>query len=163
MVKSNGFFTSACSSTTQQHLHSSPLPPWNTLLSWLFVATFSGIFPLPCSFSNSSCWFLISYLNPICWNTSEFNLEQSFLYLYILRVCVCVRACLSHVQLFVTPWTVAHHTPLSKEFSRQEYWSELPFPSPRDLADLGIEPTSLVLQADSLQLSHQGNPINAYI
>ena len=88
MVKSNGFFTSACSSTTQQHLHSSPLPPWNSLLSWLFVATFSGIFPLPCSFSNCACWFLISYLNPICWNTSEFNLEQSFLYLYTLRVCV---------------------------------------------------------------------------
>ena len=53
-----------------------------------FVATFSGIFPLPCSFSNPSCWFLISYLNPVCWNTSEVSLEQSFLYLYTLRVCV---------------------------------------------------------------------------
>ena len=49
---------------------------------------------------------------------------------------------LSHVRLFVTPWTVAHQAPLSIEFSRQEYWSGLPFPSPGDLPDPGIEPTS---------------------
>ena len=40
---------------------------------------------------------------------------------------------LSHVQLFATPWTVAHQAPLSMEFSRQEYWSRLPVPSPGDL------------------------------
>ena len=55
-------------------------------------------------------------------------------------------------------------TPLSMEFSRQEYWSGLPFPSPGDLPDPGIEPMSLVppaLQADSLPLSHWGNrPLN---
>ena len=56
-------------------------------------------------------------------------------------VCVCVLSC---VRLFVAPWTVACQTPLSVEFSRQEYWSELPFPSPGDLPDLGIKPTSLV-------------------
>ena len=50
---------------------------------------------------------------------------------------------LSCVQLFATPWTVAHQTPLSMEFSRQEYWSGLPFPSLGDLPDPGIEPTSL--------------------
>ena len=50
----------------------------------------------------------------------------------------------------VTPWTVACQAPLSMEFSRQEYWSELPFPSPGDLPDLGIEPESPALQADSL-------------
>ena len=44
-------------------------------------------------------------------------------------VCVCARA-LSHVRLFAIPWTVAHQAPLSMEFSRQEYWSGLPFPSP---------------------------------
>ena len=65
---------------------------------------------------------------------------------------------LSHVQLFVTPWTVAHQAPLSTGSSRQEYWSGLPFPSPRDLADPGIEPTSSALQVDSLPLSHQGTP-----
>ena len=47
---------------------------------------------------------------------------------------------LSHVRLFVTPWTVA---PLSVGFSRQEYWSGLPFPSPGDLPDPGIEPPSV--------------------
>ena len=61
--------------------------------------------------------------------------------------CVCVHVCvcvcmLSHVQLFATPCTVAHQAPLSMEFSRQEYWSGLPFPTPRDLPDPGIKPLS---------------------
>ena len=50
---------------------------------------------------------------------------------------------LSHVRLFVTPWTVAYQAPLSMGFSRQEYWSGLPLPSRGDLSDPGIEPTSL--------------------
>ena len=49
---------------------------------------------------------------------------------------------LSHAQLFVIPWTVAHHAPLSMEFSRQEYY-ELPFPTPGDLPNPGIKPMSL--------------------
>ena len=49
-----------------------------------------------------------------------------------------------------TPWTVAHQAPLSMEFSRQEYWSGLPFPSPGDLPDPGIKSRSPALQADSL-------------
>ena len=49
---------------------------------------------------------------------------------------------LSHVWLFPTPWTVARQAALSMEFSRQEYLSGLPFPSPRDLSDPGIKPTS---------------------
>ena len=49
---------------------------------------------------------------------------------------------LSRVLLFVVSWTVAHHAPLSMEFSRQEYWSELPFPPPGDLPDPRIEPAS---------------------
>ena len=51
---------------------------------------------------------------------------------------------------FATPWTVARQAPLSMGFSRQEYWSGLPFHSPGDLPDPGIEPTSPALQADSL-------------
>ena len=47
----------------------------------------------------------------------------------------------------MTLWTVAHQAPLSMGFPRQEYWSGLPFPSPGDLSDPGIEPTSLVLPA----------------
>ena len=54
---------------------------------------------------------------------------------------------LSHVQLFVTPWIVACQTPLSMAFSRQEYWSGLPFPSPGNLPEPGTEPVSLVFPA----------------
>ena len=57
---------------------------------------------------------------------------------------------LSRVRLFVTPWTVAHQALLSMGFSRQEYWSGLPFPSPGDLPNPVIEPRSSVLQADAL-------------
>ena len=48
---------------------------------------------------------------------------------------------LSHVSLFLTPWTVTHQVPLSMGFPRQEYWSGLPFPSPEDLPNPGVEPT----------------------
>ena len=78
-------------------------------------------------------------------------------------VCVCVCACVcgktvSHVRLFVTPWAVAYQAPPSMEFSRQEYWSGLPFPSPRDLPKPGIEPGSQ-LQVDSLPSEPPGKPL----
>ena len=53
----------------------------------------------------------------------------------------------SHVRLFAMLWTVAHQAPLSIGFSRQEFWSGLPFPSPEDLPDPGIEPASLMSPA----------------
>ena len=59
---------------------------------------------------------------------------------------VCV---LSRVRLLVTPWTVARQAPLSMEFSRQEHWSGLSFPTPRDLPDPGIKPMSPALQVNS--------------
>ena len=57
---------------------------------------------------------------------------------------------LSRVELFVTPWTVAYQAPPSMGFSRQEYWNGLPFPSPADLPDSGIEPGFPALEADAL-------------
>ena len=57
---------------------------------------------------------------------------------------------LSRVQLFATPWMVAYQALPSMGFSRQEYWSGLPFPSPGDLPNPGIEPGSPVLQTDAL-------------
>ena len=57
---------------------------------------------------------------------------------------------LSRVRFFVTPWTVAHQASLFMRFSRQEYWIGLPFPSPGDLPDPGIEPRFPTLQADAL-------------
>ena len=67
---------------------------------------------------------------------------------------------LSPVQLFATPWTVAYQAPPSMGFSRQEYWSGLPFPSPGDLPDAGIEPGSPALQADALTSEPPGKPYN---
>ena len=65
---------------------------------------------------------------------------------------------LSHVQLFATPWTVAYLAPQSMDFSRQEYWSGLPFPSPGDLPNPGIKPGSPALQADTLPSEPPGKP-----
>ena len=65
---------------------------------------------------------------------------------------------LSRVQLFTTPWTVAYQAPQSMEFSRQEYWSGLPFPSPGDLPNPGIEPRSPALETDALPYEPPGKP-----
>ena len=61
-----------------------------------------------------------------------------------MSLCVCMPSPFSHVQLFVTLWTVALQTPPSKGLSRQEYWSGLPCPPPGDLPNPGIKPESLV-------------------
>ena len=66
---------------------------------------------------------------------------------------------LSHVRLFATPWTIAHQAPPSMGFSRQEYWSGLPFPSPEDLPNPGIEPRSPELQADALTSEPPRKPL----
>ena len=66
----------------------------------------------------------------------------------VLHVKVKVKS-LSHVRLFATPWTAAYQAPPSMGFSRQEYWSGMPFPSPGDLPNPGIEPGSPALQADA--------------
>ena len=75
-----------------------------------------------------------------------------------LRVSLCVLSHFSHVWLFAILWTVAHRAPLPMEFLRQEYLSGLPCPPPGDLLDPRIEPTSLVLQADSLPTEPPGKP-----
>ena len=65
---------------------------------------------------------------------------------------------LSHVRLFATLWTVAHQAPPSMGFSRQEYWSGVPFLSPGDLPDPGIKPRSPALQAGALTSEPPGKP-----
>ena len=65
---------------------------------------------------------------------------------------------LSHVGLFATLWTVGCQASPSMGFSRQEYWSGLPFPSPEDLPDPGIEPRSPALEADALTSEPPGKP-----
>ena len=72
-------------------------------------------------------------------------------------MCMCVYVqSLSHVQLFATAWTVAHQTPLSMGFPRQEYWSGLIFSPPGDLSDPGIQPMTPALQANSLPTEPPG-------
>ena len=66
---------------------------------------------------------------------------------------------LSRVRLFATPWTVAYQAPPSMGFSRQEYWSGVPFPSPGDLPDPGIEPGFPAFQEDDLTSEPQGSPV----
>ena len=64
-----------------------------------------------------------------------------------MELCGCMLSCFGGVQLFETPWTVGLQAPLSMEFSRQEYWSRVPYPFPGDLPDPGIEPMSLTSPA----------------
>ena len=73
-------------------------------------------------------------------------------------MCECERMLLSLFQLFATPWTVAHQTSLSIEFSKEGYWSGLPFPSPQYPPDPGIKPGSPVLRADFLLSEPPGSP-----
>ena len=75
---------------------------------------------------------------------------------------VCVRAHACVCVYFATPWTLAHQVHLSMEFSRQEYWSGLPFSSPRDLPDPRFIPESPALQAASLPSEPPGKPTYRY-
>ena len=76
---------------------------------------------------------------------------------YFFKECLKVKS-LHHVWLFATTWTVAHQAPPPMGFSRQEYWSGLPFPSPEDLPNPGVEPRSPALLADALLSEPPGNP-----
>ena len=81
---------------------------------------------------------------------------------FTVSLTACMHAkSLQSRQLFATPWTVAQQAPLSKGFSRQEYWSGLPCPPPGELPNLGIEPCLLHLlhwQTGSLPLAPPGKP-----
>ena len=74
-------------------------------------------------------------------------------------LCLVTQSCL----ILVTPWTVACQVPLSMRFSKQEYWHGLPFPSPEDLPNPGIEPGSPALQADSSPTELQGNMLSRFL
>ena len=87
------------------------------------------------------CWISIDYMYLLYLTSID--------YIYRLLCSIWVKS-LSRVQLFATPWIVAYQPALSIGFSRQEYWSGLPFPSPGDLPEPGIEPGSPTLQADVL-------------
>ena len=79
---------------------------------------------------------------------------------HITATCKCDVKSLSRVRLFATPWTVTHQAPLSMGFSRQEYWTGLPFPSPGSLPNPGTELRSSAWHADALTSEPPGNLIN---
>ena len=99
-----------------------------------------------------------------CFVSLSWTMIQKFYYfflnffLYYLEKIWYEVKLFSHVQLFATPWIVAYQAPLSMELSRQEYWSGLPFPSPGDPPDPGLEPRSPAVQADAPLFEHQGSP-----
>ena len=86
--------------------------------------------------------FTIWYCIILGWPNHSFGFSHKLLPNTLLACLV-----LNHVWLFVTPWTVAGQPPLSMEFSRQEYWNRLPFPTTGDVPNPGIEPASLVSPA----------------
>ena len=79
-----------------------------------------------------------------------------------IHICCCLVAKL-HLTLFLTPWTVAHQAPLSMGFSREEYRSGLPFSSPGDLSDPGIEPVSSALAGGFFTTEPPGKATYTYI
>ena len=96
----------------------------------------------------------ILWRNPNLWNTESKTVLRWLLTIKMIKKYEKVKwKSLSCVWLFVTPWTIQ-----SMEFSRPEYWSGEPFPSPGDLPNPGIEPRSPALQADSLPAEPQGKP-----
>ena len=99
---------------------------------------------------------------PFLENSYMHTARQRYEELYIKVLSEWVKL-LSHVWLFATPWTVAYQAPLSVGFSRQEYWSGLPFPSPGDLPNPGIEPRSPALRADTLPSEPPGKPYHTYL
>ena len=108
----------------------------------------------------SSCWpsvptILLGLLCPWTLGISSQSLQwlaaAGVAAMWLWSDCLKVKVkSLSPVRLFATPWIVAYQAPQSMEFSRQEYWSGFPFPSPGDLSNPGIEPRSPTLQADAL-------------
>ena len=124
-----------------------------------FVAPMGCSPPLSMGFSRQEYWsgyFLLQRIFPT--QGSNLGILHCRWILYHLSHQGSKVKSLSRVWLFATPQTVAYQAPLSMGFSKQEYWSGLPFPSPRDLPDPGIEPRSPALQTNALRLSHQGSP-----
>ena len=94
---------------------------------------------------------IANHVNKLFWMFQAWSASYEIVCVCVC-VCVCVRVCAhmhvpSCVWLFVTPWTVTCQAPLSMEFSKQKYWSGLPFPTPEDLPSSGINPTSLASSA----------------
>ena len=125
-------------------------------------------------FCDRHCYFSLKgtfSMHTSCWQSKGshmLTLTISFIQTFTKQcnfldylVPACVLSHFSRVRLFAALWTVAHSSPLSVGFSRQEYWSGLPFPSPGDLPHPGINPGLPALQSDSLPSKPSGKPISS--
>ena len=127
----------------------STITPCGFILSGAVVYYLTFYFFLTSFITNLHFW-RFSHWCVLCrgWYTKLLFLPLFDKWWFFSSSCVCcVLSHFSRVQLCATPWTVAHQAPLSLECPRQEYWSGLPFPSPGDLPDPGIEPMSLMFPA----------------
>ena len=103
---------------------------------------------------------VVQVLHSLCqkiWKTQQWSQDWKRSIFILIPKKVKVKS-LSCVRLLVTPWTVGYQASASMGFSRQKYWSGLPFPSPGDLPNPGIEPRSPALEADALTSEPPGNP-----
>ena len=127
--------------------------------------------PLSCFFFNNFYWPVVDLQ---CWVSFRLWQSESIIHIHMSTqwdsiteyqvefLCYTVSEWVSEVahcvRLFATPWTVAYQAPPSMGFSRQEYWSGLPFPSPRDLPNPGFKPRCPAFQADALTSEPPGGP-----
>ena len=116
-------------------------------LQLMITPSFEKLRPKPCRHP---------WLFSFC--TAYIQHVKRFIWFYFQRKWKVKVKSLSCVWLFATPWTATFQAPPSMGFSREEYWSGLPFPSPGDLPDPGIEPGSPTSQADSLPPEPPGKP-----
>ena len=122
------------------------------ILEWVAISSSKNSASLGKSFSLCEAQF------PYLRRTAQMLSNDPVIFLSDQAVCACMLSHFSRVRLFATLWTVAHKALLSMRFPRQEYWSGLPFSSPGDLPDRGIEPGSPLLWADPLLSELQGKP-----
>ena len=121
------------------------------------------------SYSRGSSQHILYLLHLLHWQAGSLPLSHlcfthDRVYMSVLFFSLNVCPTLSFpccVHLFATPWTVAHQAALSMEFSRQEYWSGLPFPTPGDLPDPEIKPTSLAISSIGRQILYHWAPWEA--
>ena len=126
-----------------------------------FILLFCHIYVFLCSVCSSHLPVLFFNSWVVCFLISEFS--EFFMYSGNRSFIKYVGGLVTKLYLtFATLWTVAHQIPLSMGFPRQEYWNVLPFPSPGDLPDPGIELGSPALQADSSPIELQRKPHQIY-
>ena len=120
----------------------------------------SLIYKKTCIHNNTSLKTFLYYFELLSAGliTNKKNKSFKFIFTYLFFSLV-TKSCLT----LATPWTVACQAPVSMGFSRQEYWSGLPFSSPGDLPDPGIKPRTPALQADCLPTELRGKPIFTYV